>query len=416
MKYIRIAMKNKLLRTGLLRLYHLGGNFIEVILILSLYIIKPLKHIKICPIRDERIGHLAADTDVFLRRLQLGIINNEGVTFVGLASTKPVNKQLLKMLQRKLFILQLPTPKRYIHIIRSMFWGIFNERTLFGKSAFYQPIYHKTNEYYEFTNAKPNINFTENEEKKGKELLNEMGVSDNSWFICFHARDNAYLSCKVDGGHDWSYHDYRDSNIKDSIKAAEYIASQGGFAIRMGHIVAEKLPDLQNPRIVDYASNFRTDFGDIYLPAKCKFFIGVGCGIDQVAQIFNVPIIWVNRLPVGIPPWRKGDLFIPKKLWLIEKKRFLTFHEILNSDIGLFTYSEQYEKAGLKIIENTAQEILDLAMEMNERLDGTFEYTKEDEELQNKYHSLIKPHHFCYGTPARIGAKFLRENMELLES
>ena len=22
-----------------------------------------------------------------------------------------------------------------------------------------------------------------------------MGVSDNSWFICFHARDNAYLSC-----------------------------------------------------------------------------------------------------------------------------------------------------------------------------------------------------------------------------
>ena len=77
--------------------------------------------------------------------------------------------------------------------------------------------------------------------------------------------------------------------------------------------------------------------------------------------------------------------------------------------------SEYYTKAGLKVVENTAEEILDLSIEMNERLDGTFKPTKEDEDLQNRFRSLLKPHHHCYGTPARIGTKFLRENKKLLE-
>ena len=415
MNFLRTALKNESIKKCFRTLYHLWTNFIGIIIIFGLYVIKPFKHIKICPIVDGRIGHLAANTDIFLRRLQLGIISNKGITFVGLASTNPANEQLLKMFKREFLILQLPIPNTPTSIIGLLFWGIFNEKTLFGKSVFYQPININSNEYYEFTNAKPNIKFTEDEEKKGKELLNEMGVSNNFWFICFHARDNAYLSCKIDDSIDLSYHNYRDSKIKNSLKAAEYIASKGGFAVRMGHIVAEKLPYLENSRIIDYASNFRTDFGDVYLPSKCKFHLGTGCGIDQVAQIFNVPIVWVNMLPLGHPPWRKSDLFIPKKLWSIKKERFLTFHEILSSEIGTYLRTEQYEKAGLKLIENTAEEILDIVKEMNERLDGTFEVTKEDEELQDKFHSLIKPGYKCYGTPAKIGAIFLRENKELLK-
>ena len=45
---------------------------------------------------------------------------------------------------------------------------------------------------------------------------------------------------------------------------------------------------------------------------------------------------------------------------------------------------------------------------------GRFQYTEEDEELQSRFHSLYQPHHSCYGTPARIGAEFLRQNKELL--
>jgi hypothetical protein len=83
--------------------------------------------------------------------------------------------------------------------------------------------------------------------------------------------------------------------------------------------------------------------------------------------------------------------------------------------VGHYFHSEPYTQAGIKLIANTPEEILGLAREMNERLDGAFEYTEEDEELQNRYHSLFQPHHRCYGTPARIGTEFLRQNRELLE-
>ena len=184
----------------------------------------------------------------------------------------------------------------------------------------------------------------------------------------------------------------------------------------MGSAVAEKLPDLNNSRIIDYASYYRTDFGDIYLSAKCKFFLGNGAGLLCVPYIFHVPVAMANNIPMNLSPSpRKGDLFIPKKIWSIKEKRFLTFREIVESGIGDYIYSEQYAKAGVKPVENTANEILDLAIEMNERLDGTFKTTEEDEELQKKFHSLFKLHHQCYGTPVRIGTKFLRENKELLE-
>jgi putative glycosyltransferase (TIGR04372 family) len=87
----------------------------------------------------------------------------------------------------------------------------------------------------------------------------------------------------------------------------------------------------------------------------------------------------------------------------------------MESKVCKFQRSQEFAEAGVVLIENTAEEILDLAKEMNDRLDEKFKTAKEDEELQNKFRSLYKPHHLCYGTPARIGAKFLRKNRELLK-
>lgn len=245
-----------------------------------------------------------------------------------------------------------------------------------------------------------------------------MGIGPDDWFICFHSRDSAYLDkchsyCSREG---WSYHDYRDSNIKNYLEAVKYIVSCGGYAARMGYIVAEKLPDLNNPRIIDYASYHRTDFGDIYLHAKCKFSLGDTAGLWNVPTLFHVPVAGVNwTAPLEHTPFRKGDLFIPKKVWSIENKRFLTYREILESEVCHFQEANLFAEAGLQVVENTAEEILDLAREMNERLDGTWRTTKEDEELQKKYWSFIRPHHWCYRSPARIGTIFLRKNKELLK-
>jgi putative glycosyltransferase (TIGR04372 family) len=108
-------------------------------------------------------------------------------------------------------------------------------------------------------------------------------------------------------------------------------------------------------------------------------------------------------------------LFIPKKMWLIRKHRFMTFSEIFESGVGRFTRSEQYEEYGLEVVENTPDEIMDIAIEMDELLNGTCKATQEDEELQRRFWDIFPNSKLCGEIKTRIGAKFLRDNRELLE-
>jgi putative glycosyltransferase (TIGR04372 family) len=369
-----------------------------------LFVLKYVLRIQFIRIRDGRIGHLAENTELFLRRIELGI-NKKKLKYIGIASITPANKQLLSMIKRRILTIRIPQPKAIKYFLKILAsYSILNKWRLFYVLTF------KSNEYYEFDNGKPALSFVEEEENKGKEILKEIGV--DKWFICFHARDPCYLQDKYKG--DTSYLHFRNNDINNMIKAAEYITEKGGYAIRMGAKVEKKLAT-KDPNVIDYASNYRSDFGDIYLPAKCKFFLGDGCGINQIAQIFNLPVAWANVAPIMYPPFSKRDLFIPKKIWSIEKNRLLTFKEIIDSEIFEYFDTKLYEKAKLKLIENTPEDILNITKEMYERLNGTWVTTKEDEELQKKYKSLIKPGQHCYGFTAKVGAIFLRENKDLLK-
>jgi len=120
-------------------------------------------------------------------------------------------------------------------------------------------------------------------------------------------------------------------------------------------------------------------------------------------------------IPFGFASLGERDIFLPKKLWSSEKKRFLTFHEILACGADKSLHTHEYKQAGIEVIENTDEEILALAKEMNERLDGTWVNREEDEELQRRFRALFPPGYRCYGFPSRIGAEFLRQNRELLD-
>jgi len=255
--------------------------------------------------------------------------------------------------------------------------------------------------------------FNEEDEENGKKLLRSMGIEPCIPFVCFNARDGAYLK-KVYPKDTWSYHDYRNCSLKNYIPAAEYLSRLGMAVLRMGYIVEEELKT-DDPKIIDYATAHRRDFGDIYLSAKCKFFIASEGGLSSVAWIFNVPIVYTNGAPPGgIAGWRKGDLFIPKRLWSVDKKRFLTFSEILSSGMDWFMSAKDYREACVELVENTPEEILAVVKEMCRRLDRSWVTSEDDEELQSRYRALFSSKNKCYGFPSRIGTDFLRQNSNLL--
>lgn len=96
----------------------------------------------------------------------------------------------------------------------------------------------------------------------------------------------------------------------------------------------------------------------------------------------------------------------------------MTFRDIFESGVSRFLRTELYDQVGIEVVNNTSEEITALAVEMDERLKGTWQTTEENEELQRRFWKIFKKHanpklHGEYR--ARIGANFLKQNRYLLE-
>ena len=349
-----------------------------------------------------RIGHLAGNSELFLRKFARGDYKQD-IRFIFL-SGKPANRQLLTMIKRHVTVIENG------HAL-----NVFNAFIRRTNVNIYLP--HKANEYDEFNNVPPQLSFNESEEAKGQYVLAEMGLGPDDKFICFHTRDTAYLDATDSSNYQrkGGYHDYRDCGTSNYMLSAEYLANSGYAALRMGQVVEESLPVKRHRKIIDYTWDYRSDFADIYLIARCSFLLGNTSGLWVVATCFNTPIAIANVIPLVFVPKRPDGLFIPKKLWDTQRKKFLSFREILECGADEWIKSDKYTEAGIEAIENTPEEILALSMEMHARLEGKWEATEEEEELQARYHALFSPEHRCYGFPSRIGTDFLMQNRELLD-
>ena len=112
---------------------------------------------------------------------------------------------------------------------------------------------------------------------------------------------------------------------------------------------------------------------------------------------------------------RNGDLFIPQKMWVKSEKRFLSFEEMGKVDM-FYAYDSNCRRDGIELVHNSSDEIVSVVMEMNQRLDGSWQPEGDDEALQNRFRDILFSFHHqrSYGLPVRVGAEFLRQNVELL--
>ena len=120
------------------------------------------------------------------------------------------------------------------------------------------------------------MRFSPEEKTLGEQALKEMGVPEAVPFVCFIGRDSAYLDNFLLEIH-WNYHNYRDMDIQNFVPAAEELVRRGYFTIRMEHVVQKALM-VDNPKIIDYATKYRTELMDLYLCSKCqcKWHVWIG--------------------------------------------------------------------------------------------------------------------------------------------
>jgi len=372
--------------------------------VLLVRIIKPVFQIRFGPIRNDVIGHFAFDTENYLTERDIN--KTKMLDLFYFQCDESPNNQWELMVKRKF---NHNSIIKYFDRVNRMIpgWEKHFARLQDNGSRDIKNL---------FMEAPCHISFTDEELQRGHEYLRKIGVQPGQKFVCMIARDPAYKEQYLGSTNiDWSYHSYRDSRISNYVQAAKNLVEQDYFVFRIGKGVKRRL-EINNNRIIDYSnSEEQSDFLDIYLSTHCSFFINGESGLTTVPQAFRIPIVFVNLSAVEYAmTFNSNIISIPKKYWLIEEKRFMTFKEIYTSGAGRFLRTEQYEKLGIELIENTPEEIMDVSMEMHKRLNGTWETSDEDKTLQKHFWELFPESELHGEIHARIGAEFLRKNRVLL--
>lgn len=383
--------------------------------VLIMRLMKPWFLVRLGVLISSRIGHFALNTEIYLCERDAGInLPNQRHIDIFYLNGKICNQQLLMMWQRLLCVwpawVLAPTD-----MLNRLFPG--GKSHVIGNNTQYDRDVNNL-----LNQIPPHLKFTSEEEIRGEEGLRKMGIPIGAKFVCLIGRDSSYLSSYLPN-HKFEYHNYRDSDIQNFVLAAKTLADRGIYLIRMGAKVNEAL-NTTHPKVIDYASNgMRSDFMDIYLAAKSMFCLSACAGFESVPAIFRRPIARVNMVPIGyLTTFFDRSLSIFKHHFDNEKNYKLTLSEIFNRDLGHSLAFSCFESKGVNLIENTPEEIRDLALEMFERLEFTWQSHTDDEKLQRRFWKLFptdtlgKNGNQLHGIIFdRIGSKFLRSNLEWLK-
>jgi putative glycosyltransferase (TIGR04372 family) len=255
----------------------------------------------------------------------------------------------------------------------------------------------------------PVVGFTRSEVDFGESFLRSIGVKEDQKIVCFATRTASYYAELQKSGTKLKPQSIRNPDEKVYFQVAKSLSERGYFVIRMGKDLDSKVPKEFESCIYDYASLSRSNFLDAYLLYRCDFLLNGGTGIFLFRAIFNLPSVQTDLYRI-LKNTFFGDIALFQKVWSLKEERLLTVREMVTIGDG-FSDERHQERIGVRLVKNTAEEILAACNEMEARLNGTWISTEEDEVLQQKYWRLICDSGHNGG---RIGAQFLRENQDLL--
>ena len=377
---------------------------------IAIRIVLPIRNYKFGRLPSHEIGHYASNVEIHLCEKDAKIHGDSKKT-ADIWYRNPdhavANNQLDTMWSRVIKISNSPIT-RYADAI---------SRRLPGGSKF-SISHHDRDAYGLYGKFQPHIKFSNSETKQGEDFLNSVRLTPSQKFVCLAVRDSSYKRDQFEN-RDIRHDDYRNNDISNFHNVAEQLALDGFLVFRMGAKV-ERPFGVDARGVFDYASNgMRTDFLDVYLSANCEIFISTVLGIDSIPEIFRVPRVLTNYIPIAnFGKYGPQDLIIPKQYWIENENRYMPFSEIVASKnaLGSCTSSYEYQRAGLKLVENTPDEIRLATQELLARKNGTWQVTVEAKTLQDKFWSLydqLSPP----GIKSRaddhkpiIGTEFLRAN------
>jgi putative glycosyltransferase (TIGR04372 family) len=188
------------------------------------------------------------------------------------------------------------------------------------------------------------------------------GLRESDRFVCLHVRTAGFY-----GETREKAQLFRNTRIGDYYPLIRALTDMGLWVVRMGDPSMPPLDLTQcgTPQhVIDYAlSPQKCGELDVALCATCELFVSSPSGLHTVAHAFGRPVCEVNYPIYNGFPWHPGDIFIPQLYFSRAKGRSLTLQEILGSDLIHHDHQFLLERAGISLIPNEPDEIVETVME-----------------------------------------------------
>ena len=346
----------------------------------------------------SRIGHLDIEPDCIIKEIRLNNINLDPKKILLLSPKKICANRHLDSYWGNIFtVIRSPT---LIWLLRGLsLFKVANLQTkkfirnIGGSQSCFQI-------YSNWGDHMPILSLSTDDELYWNNLSRELGLPKNAWFVCAHARTGSYSEI------DEPIQSYRNCNIANYALAIDEIIKRGGWVIRIGDKMMPALS--QKEGVIDYSnSNLKSERMDVILCAKAKFILGCSSGIACLATVFGTPCAITNLVPISCLWFTSKDLSIPKSIFRAGDKKPLMISELLNNNSSNYQYTKLYTDNGLTVVENTKEEILDLTLDMFDKIEGEEESAKNQLQLRNNISQILKPHHYSFGSQALISIRYI---------
>ncbi len=376
------------------------------LLIFIFKILNKIFNFKFFHLYTQRIGHLTTDLDSALFNVPKNTILIIG--HGNFVANKFIYKFLKK--QKKIFMSNF-----FLKIISCIIAANPNSNLILKHNE-------ATRNFSLHLKFKSKIKFPVYSNEKKKNILSKYNIKKN--FVGLFFRNNLYFEKhKI---WDPNFHDFRNFNFRDYGLVIEYLINKNNSIIKLGETFeSENLGKFRNNIItsLDYSSNDEIDY---FLHAHSRYNVCSQSGASGISEILRKKTVYINMIPFG---WWKlsncapGSIIMPKKIFDLRKKKFLTFKEILFYEgegiSSIHTKVDPYKKNHLKYIDNSPEEILDAVIQMEEKIEG------KNQEQRKKLNDIFwksittndnydRIYYLKNSLELTISTNFLKNNLDLL--
>tara|TARA_B100000963_G_C22585545_1_gene652914 strand:- start:444 stop:1631 length:1188 start_codon:yes stop_codon:yes gene_type:complete len=324
--------------------------FILIPVILLYLVLRLFLKIKIGKIETNLFGHLLPQTDIFICENYKKLYKN--LIVIWFTDKIICNKYILNKFKKHLIIL----PRHILEPV-NLFFSYFNFKEYLNYYYFDKKhnlyLYGKKEDNYNLIKEYPSpIEFTEVEINRGLKMLKSFGLDKNDKFVCFSSRSGNYKNEKFIA--------VKNSNIDNQKKGINFLINKGYKALRLGKNHTKKIK-WASENIIDITTdNDENDFINLYALSKCEFFISSGGGVAYMGSLMRKHRLLIDYFKFSLLYHEHLDftpMLIPKKIYSLKNKSFLKYSESFQSNIFELDIVDQLDKLGLKLVDNTQDEI-----------------------------------------------------------